>query len=333
MAARDSNKKPRFTRYFRSVRRGMAVAQEPAMIRITTDSSNGLRLVVEGHLSRGAVDELRKTCAGLSGAGTILDLSDVVFADRHAAVLLNELGAAGFMLTGCSGFMQELLRETRNRPQRNGDEEARLIDGLRAGEDAAYELLVRRYGGRMLAVARRILQNESDARDAVQDAFLSVFRSIENFARQAALGTWLHRIVINAALMQIRSRRRRFEEPIEQLLPRFDENGAWADQASTDSVDDLQESRERLVMVRKCVEKLPERYRIVLLLRDIEDLDTEQTARLLNITPTAVKVRLHRARQALKTLVGREVGAAYEADAARCGAGAAGRAPLSRAVA
>jgi hypothetical protein len=80
------------------------------MIRITTDSSNGLRLVVEGHLSGPAVDELRKSCAGRH-ARTVLDLSGVVFADRSAALLLNELSAAGFVLEACSGFIKQLLLE------------------------------------------------------------------------------------------------------------------------------------------------------------------------------------------------------------------------------
>ena len=83
---------------------------QPAMIRITTDTSNGFRLVVEGDLSGPAVDELRNSCAG-KHAGTILDLSGVVFADRSAAVLLNELRAAGFVLEGCSGFIKQLLLE------------------------------------------------------------------------------------------------------------------------------------------------------------------------------------------------------------------------------
>ncbi len=276
------------------------------MIRITTDSSNGTRLIVEGHLSGRAVDELRKSCAELS-APAILDLTGVVFADRVAAILLNELIGASFAVEGCSGFVGELLRENRQRPPHTDDEETRLIEGLRAGDDSSYEVMVRRYGGRMLAAARRILKNEPDAHDAVQEAFLSVFRSIRNFAGEAALTTWLHRIVINAALMQIRSRRRRCEEPIEPLLPRFDEGGNWAQEAYPSvAVDDLQESCERLALVRECINKLPERYRTVLLLRDIEDLDTQHTARLLKITPTAVKVRLHRARQALKTLIERQ---------------------------
>jgi hypothetical protein len=78
------------------------------MIRITADSSKGLRFVVEGHLSGSAVDELRKSCTG-HGAGTILDLSGVVFADWAGTALLNELSAAGFVLEGCGGFLRELL--------------------------------------------------------------------------------------------------------------------------------------------------------------------------------------------------------------------------------
>ncbi len=300
------------------------------MIRITVDSSKGLRLVVEGHLSGQAVDQLRRSCADLT-AGTALDLSGVVFADRIAAAALTELSGAGFVLEGCSGFIDELLREARGRrPRSVASGEAALIAGLRAGDHSAYEQMVRRYGGRMLAAARRILHNESDARDAVQDAFLSAFRSLGNFAGEAALGTWLHRIAINAALMQVRSRRRRLEQPLEQPLPHFDEHGNWADDVSAAAVlDDPREARERWATVRKCLDRLPQRYRVVLLLRDIEDLDTAQTARMLNITPTAVKVRLHRARQALKTLVEREMGASYRADACTGAEGA----PVSSAMA
>jgi anti-anti-sigma regulatory factor len=79
------------------------------VIRVTTDSSKGLRLIVEGHLSGPAVDELRNSCAGRNEAGIILNLSGVVFADRSAAALLKELSAAGFVLEGCSGFIRELL--------------------------------------------------------------------------------------------------------------------------------------------------------------------------------------------------------------------------------
>ncbi len=279
------------------------------MIRITSDSGQGPRLIVEGHLSGRAANELLESCTNLGAAGTVLDMSGVMFADRFAAAMLCKLSDAGFVLEGCSSFIKKLLRETRQRSARIDNEEIGLIDRLRTGDSAAFEHLVRCYGGRMMAAARRILQDESDARDAVQEAFLSAFRSIGNFAGKAALGTWLHRIVVNAALMQLRSRRHRSEVPIEQLLPRFDESGDWASEACPATpVEDLRESHEQLALVRKSLNKLPGQYRSVLILRDIEDLDTEQTARMLNATPTAVKVRLHRARQALKALVEREAG-------------------------
>src|SRR5260370_8779985 len=96
-----------------------------------------------------------------------------------------------------------------------------LLAGLRAGDAASSEEVVRRYSPRLLATIRRILRNEEDARDALQDAFLSAFRSLDTFEGQAQLGTWLHRIAVNAALMKLRSQRRRPEVPINTLLPRF----------------------------------------------------------------------------------------------------------------
>ena len=84
------------------------LAPQPHVIRITIDNSKGSRLVVEGHLSGSAVDELRKSCAAC-GAGTVLDLSGLIFADRSGTVLLNELVAAGFVIEGCSGFITQLL--------------------------------------------------------------------------------------------------------------------------------------------------------------------------------------------------------------------------------
>src|SRR5262245_3487673 len=96
-------------------------------------------------------------------------------------------------------------------PPTAANEEAKLVAGLRAREERAFEQVVRDYGGRMLAVARKLLSNEEDARDAVQDAFLSAFKAIDQFEGQARLSTWLHRIVINSALAKLRRRRSRDE--------------------------------------------------------------------------------------------------------------------------
>jgi len=182
-------------------------------------------------------------------------------------------------------------------------DEAELLAALRAGDDAAYSSLVATHAGRMLAVARRLLPREEDARDAVQDAFLSAFRAIDSFEGDARLSTWLHRIVVNAALMKLRKRRRKPEASIEDLLPGFLEDGhqseptpAWREEA-----DVLLERSENRRLVQQAIERLPDIYRTVLVLRDIEGFDTEQTAAELGLTVAAVKTRLHRARQALKT--------------------------------
>src|SRR5262252_6075377 len=186
--------------------------------------------------------------------------------------------------------------------------ETELIARLQAGESDAFEQLVRTHGGRLLAVARRFVRNESDAQDIVQAAYFSAFRSVGEFAGNCQIGTWLHRIVVNQALMRLRTRRRKPEESIEALLPAFQDDGHHVEQFSDWSVgaDVLLERQQTRATVRACIDQLPANYREVLILRDIEELPTQDVAQLLNLTPTAVKVRLHRARQALSTLLRKE---------------------------
>jgi RNA polymerase sigma-70 factor (ECF subfamily) len=186
-------------------------------------------------------------------------------------------------------------------------DERALLAALRAGEDWAFEKLVRLYGARLLAVARRFTRNEDDAQDVLQSAYLSAFRALAAFEGTCQLSTWLHRIVVNTALMKLRSRRRKPEESIDILLPAFQEDGHHVEQFSEWSTpaDRLLERDETRATVRACIDELPETYRTVLMLRDIEELTTQEVAEMLSVTPTAVKVRLHRARQALSTLLRR----------------------------
>lgn len=196
-------------------------------------------------------------------------------------------------------------RSTANLIDDGAADEAALLTLVRRGDQAGCEEFVRRYGGAMLAVARRFLRCEQDAADAVQDAFLSAFRSIQAFAGNSRIGTWLHRIVVNACLMKLRSAKSRTTTSIESLLPTFDETGHHARRVSSWGAPPPERlhAAELRARVRECIEDLPEPYRVVLLLRDIEELDTQETAERLAISPAAVKVRLHRARQALRTLL------------------------------
>ena len=184
-----------------------------------------------------------------------------------------------------------------------------LVQGLKNGEEWAFEALVRVFGGRMLSTARRLVGNEEDARDVVQSAYLSAFRAIGQFEGSAQLSTWLHRIVVNTALMRLRSRRRKPEESIEPLLPAFKTDGHFVDRFSSSAIpaDQLLERQETRRIVRRAINQLPEMYRTVLVLRDIEELSTKEVAEALEITPSAVKVRLHRARQGLFTLLRKEL--------------------------
>lgn len=184
-------------------------------------------------------------------------------------------------------------------------DESELLARLRAGDERAYERLVREQGGRLLTVARRFLRDDEEARDCLQECFVQAFRALPRFAGQAKLSTWLHRILINAALMRLRARRSRPELPIEPLLPAFLEDGhsAVVYRDWSPSAEDLLARDEVRALVRAAIDELPESYRTVLALRDLEEFDTAEVARLLGVTANAVKIRLHRARQALRELL------------------------------
>jgi RNA polymerase sigma-70 factor, ECF subfamily len=185
------------------------------------------------------------------------------------------------------------------------EDEQRLLERLRAGDGSAFDEMVRTYSPRLLAVARRFLPEEADALDALQDAFLSAFKALKSFEGTSRLATWLHRITVNACLMKLRSRRRRPERSIGDLLPEFLADGHQKRPASAWRAPGqaAMETTELRRLVRAKIDELPEDYRVALLVRDIEGLSTEEAATLLGISTSAVKTRLHRARQALRELL------------------------------
>ncbi|MFY0610348.1 MAG: sigma-70 family RNA polymerase sigma factor [Hyphomicrobiaceae bacterium] len=176
---------------------------------------------------------------------------------------------------------------------------------LRAADRQAAETLVRVHSRWMLALAFRLTGDSSLAQDCVQESFLNAFRKIDTFESRSTLKTWLHRIVVNATLMKLRSRRRANEQSIDDLLPEFDSNDCRleAPWKIIEQPDALLERSETATIVRAMINQLPENYRLVLLLRDIEEMSTQEVAEALETTQTAVKLRLHRARAALKKLL------------------------------
>lgn len=180
------------------------------------------------------------------------------------------------------------------------DEE--LVAGLLRGEARAVEVLVDRYGGWIYRLASRLLSDARDAEEVTQDVLMAVVQKIGTFKREAAFSSWLYRIAANAAYERLRSRRSRPEVSIEPLLPVFDQEGRhvapvldWSKEVEDPAVaDELRSALER------GISQLPEEYRIVLLLRDVEGLTNEEVADALGLTVAAVKSRLHRARLALR---------------------------------
>ena len=198
----------------------------------------------------------------------------------------------------------EIVAENEPDSADTGDD-ARLIARLRSVDPDAWEELVLRFGSQMHGVASRFLRSEDDRTDAVQESFLSALRAIDKFEGKSELGTWLHRIVVNACLLKLRARTRFAQTSIDGLLPQFDESGhrgrpirPW-----TATPDERLIREETRSLVRSCIDRLPDSYRTVLLLRDIEELGTDEAAAILGATPGTVKTRLHRARQALRSLL------------------------------
>ena len=184
--------------------------------------------------------------------------------------------------------------------------ELTLIESLRLGDPAGLETLMERYASRVYRLAYGITKKEADAEEVVQDVFLSVFRKIDRFEGRAGLWTWMYRVTVNASLIKRRGKRAETEVLLEDWLPTFAEDGhragdramLLADWSATPEEELL--SEETRALVRRAIDRLPDHYKLVLLLRDMEELSNEETADVLGETIGSVKTRLHRARMALR---------------------------------
>jgi RNA polymerase sigma-70 factor (ECF subfamily) len=193
-------------------------------------------------------------------------------------------------------------------------DDAALVERLRAGDAAALEPLMARYGARLYRVALGITRSHPEAEEVVQDAFLTCVRKIHMFEGRSALGTWLYRVTANAALLRCRARRADRSTSLDEHLPAFEADGhrtgerAWLLADWSALPDESLLAGERRRIVEECIERLPASYRAVLVLRDVEALSNEEVAAALDESVAAVKSRLHRARMALRELLTRRLG-------------------------
>lgn len=183
--------------------------------------------------------------------------------------------------------------------------QSELIEGLRKGGAGAFEELIRLYGGRLFLKANQMLGNTEDAKDCVQECYVQVHRNINQFRGEADLYSWMYRILVNGCLKKMKARSAAEHQPLDDLMPIFDTDGCrieplWQKIPTAEEILDEKVTRERVL---EAIQTLPPAYRDVLYLRDIEGHSTAEVSEMLSLSLSATKVRLHRARSALKKIL------------------------------
>jgi len=180
------------------------------------------------------------------------------------------------------------------------------LASLRRGEAAALKTVAERHGPMIYRLAFGITRNQGDAEEVLQDVLLTLARRSASFEGRSALGSWIYRIATNAALNKRRGKRSELETPLEDFLPTFGADGHRAGDRTYLLADWSQNPEEELLsgerrrVLERAIDCLPEHYRVVLVLRDVEDLSNEEVAALLDESVSSVKSRLHRARMVLR---------------------------------
>jgi RNA polymerase sigma-70 factor, ECF subfamily len=194
--------------------------------------------------------------------------------------------------------MQTIKAERRDLGALPDDE---LVALVRRGQGEAFAAIMQRYNRRLYRVARGITRDDGEAEDVLQEAYVCAFAALAGFRGEASLSTWLTRIVLNEALSRMRKRR-----PTEELeaLDRVDSNGGSTvimfPGAAVPDPEAAAARAEVRRLLEGAVDQLPEPFRIVFVLRDIEEMSIEETASHLGLRPETVKTRLHRARRLLR---------------------------------
>jgi RNA polymerase sigma-70 factor, ECF subfamily len=181
-----------------------------------------------------------------------------------------------------------------------GIDDATLVTQTREGDARAFSELVRRYEGKVFRLAQHVTQNREDAEDVLQETFLKAYEHLDQFRGESKFYTWIVRIAVNQALMKLRRRKTDKSVSLDQTID-TGEDTIVREIAAWDEDPEQRFSREELgTILNSAVESLEPLYRSVFVLRDIEDLSTEETAEALDLSVPAVKSRLLRARLQLR---------------------------------
>jgi RNA polymerase sigma-70 factor (ECF subfamily) len=175
-----------------------------------------------------------------------------------------------------------------------------LVDQFKEGDVAAFEEIITRYESKVMNLALRFTRNQEDAEEVMQDVFTTVYRKIDGFRGQSAFSSWLYRIVVNAAFMKLRKKKQNQTVSMEDLAPAVKQYCMERDSITAKQSYNIAVSRELQEVLQRAIDKLPDQYRAVFVLRDVDGLSNQETGQILDLSIPAVKSRLHRSRIMLR---------------------------------
>ena len=179
-----------------------------------------------------------------------------------------------------------------------------LVDGVRKGDQDSFEELLGRYNNKVFSLATRLTRNPEDAEEVLQDVFVTVHRKLDSFAGKSSFSSWLYRITVNAAFMKLRKRRQIQSVSLEDILQQPQITSALR-APDTTFVDAQSMRNEMLSALEVAISRLPDEYRPVFILRDVDGLTSKEVGKILDLTIPAVKSRLHRSRLMLRRRLAR----------------------------
>ncbi|MDA0691330.1 MAG: sigma-70 family RNA polymerase sigma factor [Nitrospinae bacterium] len=189
---------------------------------------------------------------------------------------------------------------TQNKETKEAEEA--LVREFQAGNLDAYDKIAEIYQKKIYALSFNLMRNTMDAQDVTQEVLLTLFRKVNTFKGNSAFSSWVYRITLNATYMKMRSKKKEPNVSLEDLLPSYNSSGYQHEKITdwSENAESLLFANETREVIQKAVDQLPEKEKVVFMLRDGEGLSTEKVSEILDLTIPAVKSRLHRARLFLR---------------------------------
>lgn len=180
-----------------------------------------------------------------------------------------------------------------------GKSDEQLIEEFKKGSQRSYEELVSRYSEKAYSLASRMVRNQEDAEEVLQDVFVTVYRKISGFEGKSSFSSWLYRVTVNSCLMKIRKRKQNKSIGLDDAMPDEEHSLLMSNSEETDT-DKITLRKQVSTALEHAIHKLPDDYRPVFILRDIDGLTSREVGKILQLSVPAVKSRLHRARLMLR---------------------------------